>query len=181
MLTRLRETHVHVRALKPQAVNNSQVNGDAIVRPWKEGRKMMFEIASGDLSSGDSLTFGLEMRRQGTSTWDTVKQPNGSTALVMTAQTYAATTGTLAARLKDGLVAIGEIDLTDLKTDKDIGGAAYDYDAIRLTAVNGAAQNVTCAATAYIADLYSEPGGDEDYEDFYDKQRYTGGDSSVEP
>lgn len=181
VVNRFRERAVPYRALMPQNVNNSQINGDTISSPWRIGRTIAFLIAAGAMATNDSLTFGIERRRAGTSTWDKVYEPNGSTNLIFTVNAANSTTGTKAGRLRDGLVMFGELDLTRLKTDKTLGqpdlisGVAYDYDAIRLYAVNAAAQNVLCAATAILTDLYDEVGDGDAVEDLLAKQRYTAG------
>lgn len=145
--------------MAPQNVNNTQINGDTIVSPWRFGRRLLFTLIAGALASSDSLTFRVQARREGTTTWDNMDQ-GGTFGTSVTdfglVQTQAATSGTSAARLKDGKPVYIELDLNRLKVSKD-QGAAFDYDALRLTAVNGAAQNVLTGATAQVFDLWKTP------------------------
>lgn len=148
-----------VRALTPQNVNSTQINGDTLAKPWRAGRTLLFTIIAAAMTTSDALTFRVQGRREGTSTWDNMDQGGtfGGTATDYgLVQTQAATAGTSAARLKDGKPVYIELDLNRLKVSKD-QGAAFDYDALRLTAINAAAQNVLCAASALIADLYRTP------------------------
>lgn len=174
-VNRFRERAIPVLVFSLQAVNSSQVNGPAIVEPWRYGRTLAVNFDASALASNDSLTFGVERRRRGTSTWDSVFEPNGSTQLKFTVQSGSGTAGTLGARLKDDLPMFGELDLNRLKVDKDIGGQSYDYDAIRFTAINGVAQNVNVSGTGFILDLAEEPGAGDAVEDLLNRQRYTGG------
>ena len=186
----LTERCIPGRAMLPQNVNTTKINGDAIVNPWQKGKRLLFTIISGAFATGDSITFAIERRRIGTSTWDAVLQPDDSTALIFTVQTKAATAGTMAARLNDGLALYCELDLTDIRADKNIGTSSYapanapgyQYDALRLCATNGAAQNVVIGATYEIGDLWEEaPTSDAHWEDLFKKQRYTAGNVNLEP
>lgn len=176
----MREKHAFGRALLPTAVNTTKINGDAIVTPWRTARRLCFVAVAGTMLSNDSITFTVERRRIGTSTWDSCYEPNGSTALASTAQTGSGTAGTKAGGLATGAW-FGELDLNDLKCSI-IGGDTYDYDAIRLCAVNGVAQNVTVSATYVLADLMIDADRTTaDTEDLWNKQRYTAGNADVAP
>lgn len=173
-VNRFRERASPIAVLTNQNVSNTTVRSTPIVEPWRKGRTLTFLITSGTLASNDSLTFAVERRRRGTSTWDPVYEPNNSTALKATVQVGSGGSGK-AARLASGLPLFLELDLNRLKVDKDLGGQSYDYDAIALTAVNGVAQNVNIGASAILTDLGEEPGDGDSVEDLLDRQRYTGG------
>lgn len=140
------ETAIAGLALKPQNVADTAIKGEAIVKPWEKGRRILFTIIGAAMAANDSITAGIEIRRVGTSTWDTVKESDGTTALAFDAA--ADGDGTL----ENGAI-VGELNLERLK----FPSATYEYDAIRLSLINAVAQNVICGATYIIANLLNYP------------------------
>lgn len=162
------ELQVPLYLLAPQAVGTTPVNGTAIVRPWERGRLLTVTAFCGALVAADALTTTFQVRRLGTSTWDTVKENDGTTNLGFTvaklSDTGAAETG----------VIFGSIDLSRLKAGTNLN-SAYEYDALRLSVVN--ANNTTpgiCAFVGHLSDLYSYPAkdlsGNDVSDDLYFKQ-----------
>lgn len=153
-------------ALVPQNVGNAQVNGAAIVNPWSIGHSLLFIATAGAFATNDSITFKIELRRAGTSTWDRLKDPAGND-VVSTAQTPTGQLGTTGFWL-------GELDLNRIQTVKKPDGRAdYDYDALRIVAINGVAQNVVIGIGYVIGHPYTRPVGTAAVEDLFNKQRYT--------
>jgi hypothetical protein len=133
------ESMVPGLAIAPQAIGTTDVDGVAIVRPWEIGRYITFMAIGGALVGADALTVKVQARRAGTSTWDDVQDSTGAADLAFTVS-----------KLSDGGavengVVIGSLDLERLTNGNTgntavnlpkVSGTAYDYDAIRLTAVN---------------------------------------------
>ena len=177
----LSETIEPVRLLKPQNVSNTKINGDAVVAPWRRARQMLVCINGGDMASGDILTFKIEKRRAGTSTWDIQKQPDGSTDVAFPLQKQSGGSG-LETRLVSGVPLFGVVDFNRIDTQASPDGkAAYDYDAIRLTAQNAVGQNVVCSATGILGQFYNHPIDSAQYEAINSQIRYTGGNANALP
>lgn len=169
-----RELHTPVCALKPQNVNSTKINGETIVNPWRVARRAIAVVTCGAMTTNDIITVKFEKRRVGTSTWDSVLGADGN-ALQFTAQDNSNSDGTtLGGQLKNNFCAFGEIDFEQIKTTTD-DGASYDYDAIRITAVNAAAQNVICSAAFILSDLYTHPASSAGLDQTWNKLRYSGG------
>jgi hypothetical protein len=148
-------------ALKPQNINNSAINGESIVRPWEKGRRLILCLIGAAMTTNDALTVTVQMRRKGTSTWDAAKKADGSTDLTFT---VAKTSDT--GVLENGMLH-GELDLSRLQRPS----SSYEYDAVRISAVNAAAQNVIVGAVYAIGDLIAEPDStNEALEDLLAKQ-----------
>ena len=147
-----------IQAFASQAVNNSAVKGATIATPWRIGRRGLFVLSYGAMTTNDSVTVSLEKRRQGTSTWDPIKQYDGTTNMAFAA---AADTSSF-----DQGIQLGELDFSQLHVASDdplnplVSSVRYEYDAIRLSAINAAAQNVNLSAVLLIGDMISEPSSD---------------------
>ena len=135
-------------AFSPADVNNSPVTGPAIVTPWGCGRFVAFTLMAGALGASDNLIVGIEARRKGTSTWDTVMEDDGVTPLAFDAITDGGAA-------ENGHV-FGTLAVDRLTSGKNLD-AQYEYDAIRLNAVNTNAANVTLCASFYISALRDLP------------------------
>lgn len=162
-------------------INSTIVGGPALVEPWTIGRRIQWVIALvGTMTTNDAITFKPQLRRKGTSTWDDILNPAGQT-VTFTQQVNAGTAGSQSMRLKEGLAVFGELDFTRVNTVAKANGGkstTYDYDAIRLTGINAAAQNVSVSAVAEIWDLYDEPSSTHGWEDLSKLQRYKDGDAN---
>lgn len=135
-------------ALVPQNINTTPVVGATILRPWELGRYITFIAIAAAFAASDSITINVEARRKGTSTWDDVTESDGSTALAFDAEADGGD-------LENGHV-FGTLDLERFEKPN----AAYEYDAIRIAAVNGNAANVIVGACYFISKLYTYPAKD---------------------
>lgn len=170
-----------VRLLKPQNVAGTKINGDTVLAPWRRARQMLVCINGGDMASGDILTFKIEKRRTGTSTWDIQKQQDGSTDVAFPLQKQSGGTG-LETRLVSGVPLFGVIDFNRIDTvAAPDGKAAYDYDAIRLTAQNAVGQNVVCSAVGILGHHFNHPIDSAQYEAINNQIRYRGADPANLP
>lgn len=151
-------------ALIPGNVNTTRIFGAAIVKPWRTGRRLLFQVVAGAFGASDSITIGFQRRRVGTSTWDEVVENDGTTTLAMPAEVDGGT-------LENGSI-FGEINLETLKVSI-AGGSTYDYDAIRLTAVNLNAANVVVGASYAIGNLFKRPAAGAGNDKIYHLQRGT--------
>lgn len=154
------------RVLAPTAVGTSVVNGDAIVEPWKTGRRLLILLTATALGASDSITFTLQRRRVGTSTWDVVKQYDNSTTL--------AVVDADAGKLDTNGEMMLEVNLERLRTEKS-EGETYDYDAIRLSAVNANNSSPPTVAGVYvIGEAYKRPVAEDDDGFLLKQRRQTG-------
>lgn len=187
--SKLHETLEPITLFRNANVNSSDVAGATIVEPWKKGRQLMICITAGTLASNDVITFRVQMRRKGTSTWDNLIVPGtASTAVAFSGQVGTGGTS-ITGRLAAGNPVFGVLDLTRLPTSIDgppgIAGAAstpaagnagtYEYDALRITGINAVAQNVACSAVGIIGDQIASPVATVALEDLFNKQRYKNG------
>lgn len=161
-------------AVAPQAIGTSAVSGAAIVRPWEKGRFLSFIGIGGALVATDALTVKVQARRVGTTTWDDVQDDTGESDLAFTVADLSD-----GAALENGYV-LGTIDLSRLtsgvgKNLPPVSDTQYEYDALRLNAVN--ANNSTPGIVGFafvLTDLFTYPAtdldGDAIKEDLFFKQ-----------
>ncbi|PHR91974.1 MAG: hypothetical protein COA69_09420 [Robiginitomaculum sp.] len=150
--------------LAPQAVGTSTVTGVEIIRPWESGRNLICMVIGGTLAAADAIAVTVMARRKGTTTWDNVKEDNGTTSLAFTV-----------AKLSDGGavengIVFGNINLARLKSGTNLD-AAYEYDALRFDAVNAnnSSPGIIGLAGA-ITDLYEMDEESSAEDDLYFKQ-----------
>lgn len=172
-----RELMTPLAGLKPQNINNTAVNGETIVSPWRIARRAVVAAICGAMTTNDVITIKAQLRRLGTSTWDDALNKAGTT-LKFTDQSNANSDGTTkGGQFKANFCAFGEIDFSQLKTTI-ADGAAYEYDAMRVVMVNAAAQNVLAGAVVILTDLYAHPAASHTLEQTFDSQRYASGSPS---
>lgn len=137
-------------ALTPQSVGQASVNGSTISEPWRIGRQLSIILLGGVFGTAVAATckfYGL--RRSDGTTWDVLKEDNGSTDLAFTASKLADT-----AALEGGTL-LGTIDVS--KFD------ATTYKAIRIVYNQTTAAVTALVAACYvISDLYNHPGTQTD-------------------
>lgn len=150
----LAERSIPVKCFRPQVVAAVAVNGDDMIRPWKHGRKLRLHCIAGAMAANDALTISLHGRIAATGTYETLKAVDGTTALTFT------TAKTSDTKELDNGFLVGTVVL---------GRVNSKYDAIRMTVVNGVAQNVTVGIAATIEDLYEE-GVQDTVDDLVSKQ-----------
>lgn len=138
----LSETTIGGRALAPGNISNADVNGDAIVRPWLGARRIFFILIAAAMAAGDIITVRVQARRVNTSTWDNLKQSDGTTDLAFDAQADGG-------ELEDGFIT-GELNLQRLI----FPDSAFEYDAIRVVGINAVAQNVVVGGTFSLGWLF---------------------------
>lgn len=135
-------------AVAPQAIGTTPVVGAAIVRPWELGRFLSFLAIGGALVASDALTVTVKARRKGTTTYDAIKESDGSTDLAFTVAKLSDT-----GEVENGAV-LGTIDLNRLAMPSE----DYEYDAIVLNAVNANDTSPGIVGFGYfITGLYSQP------------------------
>ncbi len=127
--------------LDPQTIADTPVPSKAIIRPWEKSRKLAVLTSFGDMAATDDITGTWQMRRVGTSTWDSVLDKDGN------ALTFSVADGDTA----ENAAIMAEIDLVHL----DHG--AFERDAVRVSYVNAVAQNVEVGAVGIGMDLVNLP------------------------
>ncbi len=127
--------------LDPQVVNDTPIPSKSIIRPWEKSRKLAVMTSFGAFASGDIITGTWQMRRVGTSTWDSIldKDGNALTFVVIDADTA-----------ENGVI-MAEIDLVHL----DHG--AFERDAVRVSYVNTVSADVLTSAVGIGSDLINLP------------------------
>jgi hypothetical protein len=147
----------HGVALVPQSVNNATADGATILEPWKFGRWITFIFIGGAWAAtvdGQLEVHGLA-RSDGT-TWGPIVGADGSTTLA-----FDPTLLDDAGEGENGSF-IGSLDLSAIDGNT--------YKAIRLEYAEGGSAAALVGAAYYISDLYTHPGGDDEY--LYQQQRY---------
>lgn len=150
--------------IAPQAIGTTPVLGNVIVRPWETGKNFMVMAIGGALVAADALTVTVKARRLGTTTFDTVFENDGVTALGLTVANMSD-----GGAVENGVV-FGNIDVTRLKSGTNLN-SAYEYDALRFDAVN--ANNTTPGIVGFvgaITDLYEQDEASSADDDLYFKQ-----------
>lgn len=140
--------------LRPQVVQNTTVNGDAVVEPWKIGRQMGVTIISAALASGVSFRTALQGRQRSDGTWVNLTEPDGAGNIGFTQQVDGGELDT------EGEM-VGSLDLTRLDSTT--------YDAIRIAFTETGNVAADVASIGHITDLYTHPSGETD--DLWTSQR----------
>lgn len=136
-------------SIAPQAIGTTAANGTALVRPWEKARLLSFIMIGGALGAADAYTAVVQARRQGTSTWDDVKEADGTTNLQFTASKTSDT-----GALENGYV-FGTVDLSRLRSGVNLN-SAYEYDAIRISVTNANNTTPGVVGVAHVlSDLYA--------------------------
>lgn len=150
--------------VKPQNINNTPINGDGLVRPWKIARRMMICLIAAAMTTNDAITVKVQGRlaSDGT-TWENMKAWDGTTDL-----------GFTVSKTSNG--GVGDYDTTG--TGTGVAGIVTGtlmlqkvnskYDAVRLQLVNAVAQNVVMGAVGVLMDLFYFPSDTVD--DLFSKQ-----------
>lgn len=138
----LAEQTISGLALTPQNVNNSAVNGATIAAPWEKGENIVFLLAAGAMTTNDALTITVQRRLASSGAWSAALDKAGASLTFTVSKT------------SDG----GVLDTGFLRGELPLTRMALEgYDAIRLSAVNAAAQNVLLSATYVIGNLRRLP------------------------
>jgi hypothetical protein len=145
------EVGIRGRAFKPQNVNSSAVNGADIAEPWKYGKTLVLTLLAGAMTTNDALTITVQGKKKSDSSYVSLKQSDGTTALTFTVS-KTSNGGVLDDTGGDGFL-MGSIQLDRLKS----GLTGDEFTALRITAINAAAQNVILSASYAIHDLYKSP------------------------
>lgn len=143
-------------ALQPQSVSNTTVAGETIVEPWRIGRQITFILLGGAFASSANGACTVQgLRRDDGTTWEALKESDGTTDLEFTA-TALDDGGAL-----EGDRLLGTIDMGDIDGET--------YEAIRLSFEEDATAAMLVGAAYVISDLYARPSGDTD--DLFSKAR----------
>lgn len=158
-------------AMLSAAVAAADVNGLAILLPFRKGRRIVFQVntdATG-LAAADIITVRVQARAKSDSSWHNLELANGSdptvTPLAFDAQADAG-------ELDASKFIIGELNLERLKTPAAIEALNTEMDALRLVAINAVAANVQIDAQFEIGWLFKNPpqDGQADTEQLLTKQ-----------
>lgn len=142
-------------ALVPQSVNNAAVNGVEIKEPWKKGRQISFLFLGGAFGASVTATCKVQgLKRSDGTTWEALKESDGSTDLAFTASKLSDT-----AQAENGSI-LGTLDMSRIDGDT--------YKSIRVVYDNDVAQAALVAIGYIISDLYTHPSGTAD--DLFSKQ-----------
>jgi hypothetical protein len=136
-------------ALPAQSVNNTTVNGSAIKEPWRTGRQITFIWVGGAFAASSTGRLRIQgLKRSDGTTWETLKEFNGSTDLEFTPTDFDDT------KAAENGVLIGTIDLGF------VDGEKYKHLRVTLQAEDA---NAILGGVAYcISDLYQKPSGQAD-------------------
>lgn len=140
-------TH-HGVAFKNQTVNNTSVNGAAIVEPWRLGHSIRFLVNASDFAATTDVTIKLEARSRATGSWGALNIKGTSTQLAFTATLFDDGGG------GESVVTSGEVDFADIDTES--------YSAIRVVVANAVATAALIAISYEINDLYRRPSSATD-------------------
>jgi len=128
-------------ALAAQSISNTTVNGAAIVEPWAIGRQLVLTLVGGAIAAGGTNVCTIQgLKRSDGTTWEALKQKDGTTDLTFTSTKINDTQ-----QLENGIVR-GCIPLDRVK--------AGTYKSIRVSfAVTGAFATLV-GASYEIVDLF---------------------------
>ena len=136
-------------ALASQSVSNTTVNGETISEPWRTGRRISFLAVGGAFAASASGRLKVQgLQRADGSTWENLKESDGTTDLEFTA-----------ASLDDGgagenAVLLGTLPMAKLD--------ATTYKAIRVTFQSEGAQAMLMGVAYVISELYERASGQSD-------------------
>lgn len=145
-------------ALVPQVVNTTEILGETIEAPWKKGRFLLFDVIGAAFAASDSITVTVQGRIAGTYNHGTTTTPSPylwEDVLDKDAASLAFDAEADAGDLENGHIT-GSLDLNRLSITAQDG--VSEYDALRITAINGNAADVIIGASYRISDLYEVPG-----------------------
>lgn len=136
-------------ALAPQTVAAAGTGtGATIAEPWVYGRQITFLLMAGAIGSSATATCKVQgLRRDDGTTWEALKEDDGSTDLAFTAASM-----NDAGAFENGMLR-GTIDFSRI--------SATTYKAIRLIFA-ATTQSYLVSAAYVISDLYQHPSGDTD-------------------
>jgi len=87
-------------ALATQSISNTTVNGAAILEPWSIGRQLVITLVGGAIAAGGTNACTVQgLKRSDGTTWEALKQKDGTTDLIFTASKLQDT-----AQLENGVV-----------------------------------------------------------------------------
>jgi len=116
--------------------------GVTISEPWRLGRQLSFILCAGAMGSSSSLTCTVQgLRRDDGTTWEALKESDGSTNLAFTA-----TDLDDAGQLETDGYLLGTIDLGYVDGET--------YKAVRVSITNDGTPAVVMGAAYVISDLY---------------------------
>jgi len=145
-------------ALAPQSVNNATVTGPAIEEPWRSGNQLSFILLGGAFASGvDGAMTVQGLRRDDGTTWEALKESDGTTDLAFTATLLDDAGG-----LEGGSV-VGTLPF-------DSGGYEETYKSVRLSYTESGSAAALIGAAYVISDLRGKVSGQSD--DLFSKARH---------
>lgn len=147
-----RFTHAHVCgvAFYPRAVNNTTVDGAAIIEPWRIGRTLTF-LTVGSVPAGAVMSCEVQAQLRSDDSWEDIDSSLAFTPSKLANNGVADETGCL----------VGELALSAVNSDT--------YKAVRLRFQNTNASSAIFGVSYVIGDLRHHPSGQVD--DLWDKQR----------
>ena len=135
-------------SISSQAVNNTTVNGSAILEPWKEGHQIVFVMNIGALPGATSMTYTIQGRlRSDGATWQTLKDASANNLALA------------GAKFDAGGASENSTLLATLRCDAVDSGT---YEAVRIIAANSAAAAAIVGISHIIWDVYSRPTSQTD-------------------
>lgn len=131
-------------------------NGVTILEPWRIGRQLSFLLTAGAMGASSSLTCTVQgLRRDDGTTWEAVKESDGTTNLAFTP-----TDLDDAGALETQGYLLGTMDLNHFDGET--------YKAVRIVIVNDGTPAVVMGASYIISDLYKMSDA-EGAADLFDK------------
>jgi hypothetical protein len=134
-------------ALSVQGANNETINGDAIVRPWEQGRQITFLWAGGPFAASSSGRLQFQYQDASDDSWNALTESDGTTQLEFTATDFDDT-----GAAEDGVL-IGTIPL------EYVPAAAK---ALRVNLISEGAQLINGGVAYIISDLHKHPAATAD-------------------
>lgn len=143
-----------VEAIRSQTIvaAAAAVNGTSILDPHKVGRRMSFILSFASLAGVTAFNATLQGSNDGGSTWSTVVQNDGSTAMALTGSKF------IAGGAYSAAVCVASIDL-----------ARGKWKAYRLGNITCTGADVKVSAVAEIYDLFISPPASPNVDEFIDK------------
>lgn len=136
-------------ALAPQSVTNTTVNGAEIKEPWTRGRQISFILLGGAFAATvDGALVIQGLRRDDGSTWEALKEYDGSTDLAFTETLLDDGGGA------ENAAVLGTVPLSDVD--------AETYKSMRVSFTESGNAAALIGVAYVISDLYRRPSGATD-------------------